>query len=583
MDASVWKITDPGPSAAALAAELGISLPIARILAGRRLADPESARRFLHGTLDDLHDPFLMAGMDKAVDRVFTAIEAGEPILIFGDYDADGILAMVMLHKALTTLGARADHFIPERLRDGYGMKEEHITVAAERGARLVISVDCGIKASGFVRRAGELGIDVIITDHHLPGDVLPAAVAVLDPVLESSGYPDRGLAGVGVAYKLIQALFIRKGLTEEAEKYLRHCLKLVAIGTISDIAALRGENRILVKEGLEMLRGPLNDGLSSLLDVCGLTGKRISEGDVGFRIGPRINAAGRMGQTQLAVDLFLPKEESDKEKSKEEMKKEEKARTTRIAKLLDKLNSDRQKAEDKILKQALELIRREGLEKDKILILGSDEWSRGIVGIFASRLKETFSRPVILFAYDDGKAHGSGRSISEFSLIDCLEACREHFLSYGGHKYAVGCTLVLGSMPAFREAATRIAGERITDEDMRRKVRIDTDLGFADLTAAFHDELSLLAPFGVENPRPVFMTSGAEVVGRPRKLKDSHVKFDVRHQGRLMEAIGWQKGDWFSKIAPGDRVDLAFTIQTSSYLGRENCYLSLEAMRRMV
>jgi single-stranded-DNA-specific exonuclease len=562
MDESIWKLADPGPAADLLAVQLGIPLPIARILANRKIADPETARRFLHGTLDDLHDPYLMAGMEAAADRVFAAIEAGQPILIFGDYDADGILAMVMLHKALTTLGARVEHFIPERLRDGYGLKDEHIAVAAERGARLVISVDCGIKAEGFVRKARELGIDVIITDHHLPGAALPEALAVLDPVLESSGYPDRSLAGVGVAYKLIQALFVRAGKTGQ----LRHYLKLVAIGTISDIAALRGENRILVRQGLRELDEVANVGLRGLIEVSGLSGKRISEGDVGFRIGPRINAAGRMGSTELAVRLFFT---------------ESAVEALDIARQLDRLNGKRQKEEDRIYTQALARIRDRGWERYRILILGCEEWSRGIVGIVASRLKEAFSRPVILFAYDDGKAHGSGRSISEFSLIDCLEECREHFLSYGGHKYAIGCTLARDSMPAFRLAATRVAEERITDEHLRRKVRIDTPLEFTDLTPAFLDLLDLLGPFGVENPRPVFLTEGAEVVGRPRKLKDSHIKFLVRHRGRLMDAIGWQKGEWFTKIALGDRFDLAYTLQSSSYLGEESLYLSLEAMRR--
>lgn len=565
MDVSVWKMTEPRGDVSALAAEIGVPVPIARILANRRITDAESARRFLHGTLDDLHDPYLMAGMDRAVERIFAAIKAREPILIFGDYDADGILAMVMLRKALADLGADVDHFIPERVKDGYGLKDEHIVVAGEKGARLVISVDCGIKADGFVGRARDLGIDVIITDHHLPGPVLPDALALLDPVLESSGYPDRGLAGVGVAYKLIQALFMRKGMTPETADYLRHYLKLVAIGTISDVAALRGENRIMVRQGLKELERVHNPGLKSLLEVCRLSGKRVSEGDVGFRIGPRINAAGRMGNTKLAVDLFFETEER---------------RALKIAVELDHLNAKRQRAEDKIYKHAVELIKSEDRERDRILILGHESWNRGIVGIVASRLKEAFSRPVIVFGFDDGKAYGSGRSIPEFSLIGCLEECREFFLSYGGHKYAVGCTLAMDRLPGFRDAAARVAAARITEEDMRRKVRIDTDLGFAEITPEFLEYLALLGPFGVENPRPVFLAEGAEIVGRPRKLKDSHVKFEARQQGRLRQAIGWEKGGWFSKIGPGDRVDLVFTLQTSTYLGREEIYLSLDAMR---
>ena len=566
MDQSVWKMAGNGADISALAAATGVPGPIARILANRGITDAESARRFLRGTLDDLHDPFLMAGMDKAAERVLAAIAARELVLIFGDYDADGILATVMLHKALATLGARVDYFIPERLKDGYGLKEDHIAVAVEKGARLVISVDCGIKAEAFVRRARDLGIDVIITDHHLPGPVLPEALAVLDPVLECSGYPDSHLAGVGVVYKLIQALFTRHGLTPERTSDLRHYLKLVAIGTISDVASLRGENRILVKQGLLELGRKHRPGLKSLLDVCRLTGKRVTEGDVGFRIGPRINAAGRMGETKSAVDLFFADEEPE---------------AVRIANRLDQLNTKRQRAEDKIYEQAVEMIRTEGLESQRILILGHESWNRGIVGIVASRLKEAFSRPVIVFGYDDGRAYGSGRSIPEFSLIDCLEECREFFLTYGGHKYAVGCTLMMDRLPAFRDAVALVAVERITDEDMRRKVRIDADLGFADITPSFLEHLALLGPFGVDNPRPVFRTEGAEIVGRPRKLKDSHLKFEVRHQGRLRQAIGWKKAEWISKIDPGVRVDLAFSLQTSTYLGQEELYLSLDGMKR--
>ena len=566
MDQSVWKMAGNGADISALAAAMGVPGPIARILANRGITDAESARRFLHGTLDDLHDPFLMAGMDKVVERVLAAIAAREPVLIFGDYDADGILATVMLHKALATLGARVDYFIPERLKDGYGLKEDHIAVAAEKGARLVISVDCGIKAEGFVLRARALGIDVIITDHHLPGPVLPEALTILDPVLESSGYPDSHLAGVGVAYKLIQAVFTRHGLIPERKSDLRHYLKLVAIGTISDVASLRGENRILVKQGLLELGRKHRPGLKSLLDVCRLTGKRVTEGDVGFRIGPRINAAGRMGETKSAVDLFFADEEPE---------------AVRIANRLDQLNTKRQRAEDKIYEQAVEMIRTEGLESQRILILGHESWNRGIVGIVASRLKEAFSRPVIVFGYDDGRAYGSGRSIPEFSLIDCLEECREYFQSYGGHKYAVGCTLTMDRLPAFRDAVARVAAERITDEDLRRKLRIDADLGFADITPSFLEHLALLGPFGVDNPRPVFRTEGAVIVGRPRKLKDSHLKFEVRHQGRLCQAIGWKKAEWISKIDPGVRVDLAFSLQTSTYLGQEELYLSLDGMKR--
>lgn len=340
MDDSVWIVASPRDEAKRLASELGIPQVIAQVLINRKITEAEQAHLFLEGRLAQLHDPFLMSGMTAAVERIKSAIARREKILIFGDYDVDGVLSVVMLVKALGSLSADVEYFIPERLKEGYGIKDEHIAVAAGKGARLVISVDCGIKANGFVRKANEQGIDVIITDHHRPGPELPEALAVLNPVLESSGYPDKSLAGVGVVFKLIQALFEQAGRAS----VLPHYLKLVAIGTISDVAELRGENRILVKLGLQGLDSVSNQGLRSLIEICGLKGKRISEGDIGFRIGPRINAAGRMGATDLAVRLFFSP-------SLEE--------TAGIARHLDELNSQRQTAEEKIHKQALGLIKK--------------------------------------------------------------------------------------------------------------------------------------------------------------------------------------------------------------------------------
>lgn len=563
MEEYAWHLLEPRPEAAGLAAALGLPLPLAQVLANRKILDPAAAEKFLRGTLADLHDPYLMTGMAAAADRIDRALESGEKILIFGDYDVDGVLSMVMLHRALSSMGGQVDYFIPERLKEGYGIKDEHIGVAAERGAKLVISVDCGIKAVGFVRRAKELGIDVIITDHHLPDLELPDALAVLDPVAPGANYPERNLAGVGVVLKLIQALLARRGRTS----LLRHYLKLVSIGTIADIAELKGENRIFVKFGLRELDDVANPGLKSLIEVCGLRGKRITEGDVGFRIGPRINAAGRMGHTELAVRLFFATELDE---------------TRAVAKRLDELNSERQDTEERIFEEAAERVRAGGLaEKYKLLILGSDAWHRGIIGIVASRLKEAFSRPVLLFSYADGKAFGSGRSISDVSLIECLDECRRFFLSYGGHPYAVGCTLRCEDLPEFKRALNAVAAVRIPDEQLKRKIKIDAELAFSDITGVFLEFHAQLDPFGVGNPRPVFLTRGAEVVAPPRSLKGKHTKMLLRRDGRTFEAIGWDQAAWAREIVQGDRIDAAFTLQTSTYLGEERLYLCLEGVRR--
>jgi single-stranded-DNA-specific exonuclease len=559
---SVWNVAPPSEAAGPLASALGLPPVIGQILANRRIVDVPSARLFLEGDLSDVPDPFLLVGMEAAVERIMRAVDGGERILIFGDYDVDGILATVMLHKALTTLGGEVDFFIPERLKDGYGIKDEHAALAAGRGAKLVVSVDCGVKSVGFTRAAREAGVDVIITDHHLPGPELPEALAVLDPVIDGSGYPDRSLAGVGVAFKLIQALFRKTGRTA----VLPHYLKLVAIGTVADIVDLRGENRIFVRRGLRELRNVSNPGLRSLMAVCGLAGKPVSVGDIGFRLGPRINAAGRMGRTDLALKLFF----SDST-----------AETTALAMELDELNRKRQAAEEAIFAEAEARVRDEGLDRSfKILVLGDEKWHRGVVGIVASRLKEAFSRPVILFSYENGIAFGSGRSIPKFSLIECLENARPLYLNYGGHRQAVGCTLRRESLPAFKEAMNRGADAHLSFDDLRPSISIDARLDFAEVDEPLWRGLALLEPHGVGNPRPVFLTEGAEVAAPPRLLKEKHIKLMLRQAGRTFEAIGWDRGEWAGLFPAGSRVDCAYTFQTSNYLGEERLYLGLEGLK---
>ena len=562
MNENLWVLAPARPEAEALSAELGLPPAIARVLVNRGLADAASARAFLEGGLDGLHDPFLMSGMSEAVARIRKAVDAGEKILIFGDYDVDGILSVVMLHKALATLGGKVEHYIPERLTDGYGIKDHHVDVPAERGVTLVVSVDCGIKAVGFVDAAREKGIDVIITDHHRPGDVLPRAAAILNPQVEGSGYPDQSLAGVGVVFKLVQALLDGAGKGAAVPHYM----KLVCIGTVADVAELKGENRLFVKHGLEGLQAVSNTGLRSLIEGCGLAGKRISEGDLGFRIGPRINAAGRMGMTDLAVRLFFS---DSPEESRE------------LVQRLEELNAKRQRTEERIFGDARAKIEERGLaERYKCLVLGSPEWHRGVIGIVASKLKDRFHRPVILFAYEDGKAYGSGRSIPECALIDLVESCRSFFTSYGGHRLAVGCSLRTEDMPAFRAALNELAEPRITEDDLKRKVRIDAPLGLGSIDTAFLEHYARLVPFGVGNPKPVFLAEGLEVATAPKTMQGRHVKFRVRRDGRSFEALGWDKAHLAKRLSPGDRVDLAFTFHLSSYLGEDQVGLAVEDIR---
>ena len=563
MAETIWVSTPYREEAVNLSAELSIQPEIARILVNRGICSGEAAQCFLYGNLDSLHNPYLMKGMREAVERIRQAISRKEKIIIFGDYDVDGVLSVVVLSKALQSLGAEVDYFIPERLKEGYGIKESHIDVVLERKSKLVISADCGIKATQFAKRAKEKGIDIIITDHHLPGDSLPEALAILNPVLDDSGYPDKNLAAIGVAFKLIQALFEREGKLS----YLPHYLKLVAIGTIADVSKLRGENRLFVKFGLQALENVSNSGLLSLIELCGLDGKKVSVGDVGFRIGPRINAAGRMGDADLAVRLFFS---------------ESRPESLALAQRLDDLNAERQRTQDRIYNQALEIIQSKSLDKRyKFLVLGCEQWHRGVIGIVASKLKDFFYRPVLLFAYEDAEAHGSGRSISEFPLINCLDECKNLFLDYGGHAMAVGCTLLRENVSLFKSAANAYASSSLSDESLKRKIYIDSRVNFSDIDSSFIRNYSLLSPFGVGNSTPIFLTEGAEVIREPQKIKDKHCKIILRQNQRVFEALGWEKGDWALKVKRGERIDLVYSLQFSEYLGGETINLSLEDIKK--
>jgi len=555
---TVWVYNPPCETAKKLSKELGLPLTFSQILVNRKIKDTQEAQRFLHGTLDDLHDPLRMKGMEIAVERINKAIASGEKIFIFGDYDVDGILSLVALTRALESLGGKVEHYIPDRLKKGYGIKEEYIDIVLEKKASLVISVDCGMRAGGFVLRAAEEGIDVIITDHHLPGPDLPKALCVLNPVLESADYPDKKLAGIGVAFKLIQALMENR----QRSAALPHYLKLVAIATIADIAELRGENRLFVKYGLKGLEQVSNIGLSSLLGVCGLKGKKVGVGDVGFRIGPRINAAGRLGMTDLVVDLFFSESESE---------------AIEIASKLDSLNLKRQKIEAKILNQALAQIKDKMLdEKYKLFILGCDQWHRGVIGIVASKLKDLYNRPVILFSYDDGRAAGSGRSIPSFSLIDCLEASKEHFINYGGHTLAVGCELEQRMIPGLKHTVNAYTSSAISEDHLKKKIYADSQISFTEIDSGFLKNLDLLSPYGVGNSRPVFLTNRAVLSEKPNKIHNKHSKMILKNDGRWFEALGWNRPEWSDMLSQGDVVDVVFSLQKSEFMGEQKYSLSI-------
>src|SRR6266478_105834 len=446
---------------AALADALGLGIPAAGVLYARGFRDTASARRFLCPSLDDLHNPLTMRGMDCALERLMRAIRDHEKILIYGDYDVDGTTSVVVLKRAIELAGGAADFHVPDRLKEGYGMRPEVVESASARGVSLIISADTGIRAAEVVRRAAELSIDVIITDHHLPEAELPPAIAVLNPNRPDCDYPEKNLCGVGVAFKLVQALLGQQGWpAAKLRRVLESFLKLVAIGTVADVVSLTGENRIIVKHGLSGLRDLRNPGLRALLEVAGFTGGSVpSATQVAFRIAPRMNAAGRMSTANDVIELFLTPDH-------------DRART--LAKQLHELNTDRQKTETDIVETILEECERVPVDDSHAaLIFCAEQWHRGVLGIVASRLVERFHRPVFVLSHtlDDGLAQGSGRSITQFHLLEALESMPELFMKFGGHRHAAGLTMAAKDLDEFRRRLQAYAAERLTADDFAREL----------------------------------------------------------------------------------------------------------------
>lgn len=533
--------------------ELGIHRLAADVLAHRGFTDSDRAAQFLNPQLASLHDPLLMRGMGAAVQRLQQAIEREEPILLYGDYDVDGTTSIVILKKSLGFLNARAEFHVPHRLRDGYGMRAEVIEAAAAKGVKLIVSVDTGIRATEVVRQARELGIDVIVTDHHLPEAELPPALAVLNPNRPDCEYPEKNLCGAGVTFKLIQALFAASGLSRDRQsRLLDSLLKMVAIATIADIVPLTGENRVIVRRGLAGLRQVKNPGLRALIDVSGLTeGVPPSTHQVGFRIAPRINAAGRMDSAMDVINLFLTEDDE---------------RARQLASQLDVLNRERQEAEAEIVQSILDRCQESPFDEDcAALVFAEPGWHLGVVGIVASRLVERFCRPVFVLsdAAEGGLLSGSGRSIPAFHLLEALETMPDLFRKFGGHRQAAGLTIERKSVAEFRRRFDAYARTRLTPDDMRPQYTVDADAAFPDLTEQAIDEVFSLAPFGFGNPTPLFCSESVEVAGQPKVFGNGkHLKAPLRQQGRLLFFKAWNFGDRIDLFQPGQRLDILFTLE---------------------
>jgi single-stranded-DNA-specific exonuclease len=564
----IWN-TKPHDQAAAstLANELNVSAVTARLLAIRGLTDPDEASRFMNPSLDQLYDPFRLAGLECAAERLMKAIAGRERIAVHGDYDVDGITSTVILRRAIELLGGDVGHFIPERLTNGYGLQPGTIDRLHAEGVKLIVSVDCGIRAPEAARRARDLGVDLIITDHHEPDTELPDACAVVNPKRHDCTYPDKNLAGVGVALKLVQAICGKAGKSA----WLPAFVKIASIGTLADVVPLIGENRIIAKLGLQMLtKGPHKVGLRALLEAAGLTGKTIDSYHIGFMVAPRINAAGRMSTPDIATRLLLASDEGMADEAKG------------LADQLEAENTRRRQEDQDILAKAKKIVESDPeVGAHSVLVVAGEGWHRGVIGIVASKLVDAFYRPAIVLSIDGDIAHGSCRSISGFDMLACLESCAPIMKRFGGHKAAAGLQLEASRIKEFRLAVNAHANTCLGPDDLRPRLWLDGPLGFEDLNERVMMEFAALAPFGPGNPRPKFHTGPVSVVDGPRLLKERHLKMSVKQNGRLLRAIHWNAADREAALlAKKDGVEIAYTVEENEYQGNKYVELRLEDFR---
>jgi single-stranded-DNA-specific exonuclease len=558
---------DEGASAT-LATALDLEPAVARLLCQRGLGDPEAANRFLHPALDHLHDPMALADMRIAIDRLLAAIARRERIAIHGDYDVDGVTSTVILRRALELLGADVVHFIPERLRDGYGLQPAAIERLHADGVALIVSVDCGIRGADAARRARELGIDLIITDHHEPDTELPPALAVINPKRSDCGYPDKSLAGVGVALKVVQALCHATG----HEAWLPGFIKVAAIGTLADVVPLVGENRVIAKLGLDLLtRGPHKVGLRALLEISGLSGKTIDSYHIAFMLAPRVNAAGRMSTPDIATRLLLACDEA--------MGNEARA----LALQLDGENVRRQEEEAAALAAAKKMVTTDpDIGARSVIVVGGEGWHRGVVGIVASKLVDMFHRPAIVLSIEGDIAHGSCRSIPRFDMLGALERCAPLMMRFGGHRQAAGLTLEASRIKALRAAVNDVADETLGPDDLMPRLRIDADLTFRGITGRMASGVAAMAPFGAGNPRPVFAARRVEIVDGPRTLKERHLKMALKQEGRIFRAIAWRAAEQHDYLVEHKAaLDVAFSLEQNQYNGETYTELTLADLKR--
>lgn len=533
---------------------------IGKIIVNRHVVNDEDVRIFITPTRDDFHNPFLFKGMDIAVDRIIKAINNKEKILIYGDYDVDGITSTTVLKKYLMDRGISVDTYIPNRLHEGYGLNKKAIDTIKERNIDLIITVDCGISAIEEVDYAVRLGMDIIVTDHHEVGEKLPNALAVIDAKRKDNTYPFRALAGVGVVFKLIQALSIK--LEIKPEEYLKY-LDLVCVGTISDIVPLEGENRTIAKLGLMLIKVTRNLGLRELIKSSGY--KEIDSNTISFGVAPRINACGRMGHEEEALKLFLA---------------EDLESATKITKELNEYNTLRQSTEKAIYEEAVQQIEKNHLDANNSIVLGGKGWHRGVIGIVSSKVTDKYYKPSILLSFEDNIAKGSGRSVPGFDLYEGLAKCEDVLEKYGGHSMAVGLTLKKENLENFKERFEQIAKEKNIKE-LVPIIYIDDELKLKDINMDLVKSISILEPFGEANKVPLFLIRNLKIDSIRALSEGRHLKLTLRDENFVINAIGFELGYLAEEYRIGDRIDVVGTLEINSFNGFSSIQINMKDIRK--
>jgi single-stranded-DNA-specific exonuclease len=557
----IWKIKEKDTtSGVKLAKALSLSPVVAQLLINREITTIEEAEDFLKPSLLNLHDPFLMKGMKRAVARIKKAISKKEKIMVYGDYDVDGISATALLILILRELGTKPEHYIPNRLEEGYGLNKKAIAHICKKKIKLLITVDCGITASSEIDELNRLGIDTVITDHHNPAEKLPKAYVLINPLQKDCPYPYKNLSGVGLAFKLASALM---GIDNHS---LYKHLDLVCLGTVADVVPLIGENRILVKNGLDELTNTKKTGLKALIESAYLKGKDITSHYVGYILGPRINASGRLGSPELSLQLLLT---DDQKEAKE------------LASILEKENRNRQKMEEQVLREATARVEREINFKDqRVIVLEDERWHRGVIGIVASRLVDRFYRPTVMIAMDGKEGKGSCRSIKNFHIFDVLRECSELLKNYGGHSHAAGLSLGKNRISEFKERINNIAHKKILPQDLIPIINIDVEIPLSSLNKKLLLDLDELAPFGLGNPKPVFSSRNLKLRSLPQILRKGSVKMWVTDNKVTAEAIAFRMADSLPSDPLNQELDLAYSCNLNTYKGITSIQLQLKDLR---